>query len=69
MSVLAEKDSIEIVSEVLVLSSLAKLSGSPGLVVKGGDSCSDGRGFESQCCILDGSFFIFICCVKYRIDV
>ena len=27
---------------------------SPGLVVMGGDSCSEGCGFESQCRILDG---------------
>ena len=32
------------------------MGGSPGLVVMGGDSCSEGRGFESQCCILDGHF-------------
>ena len=30
--------------------------GSPGLVVMGGDSCSEGRGFESQHRILDGHF-------------
>ena len=28
--------------------------GSPGLVVMGGDLCSEGRGFESQRRILDG---------------
>ena len=28
--------------------------GSPGLVIMGGDSCSKGREFESQHCILDG---------------
>ena len=33
-----------------------ELGGSPGLVVTGGDSHSEGRGFESQCCILDGNF-------------
>ena len=27
-----------------------------GLVVMGGESCSEGRGFESQCRILDGHF-------------
>ena len=32
------------------------LHGSPGLVVKGGDSCSKGRGFESRLRILDGHF-------------
>ena len=31
-----------------------QLGGSPGLVVMGGDSRSKGRGFESQCHILDG---------------
>ena len=30
------------------------MGGSPGLVVMGGDSRSEGRGFESQCRILDG---------------
>ena len=30
--------------------------GSPGLVVMGGDSCSKGRGFESQHRLLDGHF-------------
>ena len=35
---------------------------SPGLVVMGGDSRSEGCGFESQCRILDGHFFTLICC-------
>ena len=30
--------------------------GSRGLVVMGGDSCSEGHGFESQHSILDGHF-------------
>ena len=30
------------------------IGGCPGLVVRGGDSCSDGRGFKSWCRILDG---------------
>ena len=30
------------------------LGGSPGLVVMGEDSCSEGRGFESRCHKLDG---------------
>ena len=30
--------------------------GGPGLAVIGGDSCSKGCGFESQCRILDGHF-------------
>ena len=28
----------------------------------GGDSCSEGRGFESHHSILDGHFFTYICC-------
>ena len=35
---------------------------SPGLVVMGRDSRSEGRGFESRHCILDGHFFTYICC-------
>ena len=31
-------------------------------MVMGGDSRSEGRGFESQRCILDGHFFTLICC-------
>ena len=34
--------------------------GSPGLVVKGGDSCSKGHGFDSQKRILNGH--CFTCC-------
>ena len=36
--------------------------GSPGLVVMGGDSHSEGHGFESLHRILDGHFFSYICC-------
>ena len=32
----------------------------PGLIVMGGDSCSEGRGFESQHCIPDGHFPHFL---------
>ena len=36
-------------------------NGSPGLVVMGGDSCSEGGGFESRHHILDGHFsLIFV---------
>ena len=42
-------------SQKITLTNL-KGCGSPGLVVMGGDSCSNGRGFESQQCILDGHF-------------
>ena len=34
--------------------------GSPGPVVMGGDSCYQGRGFESQCYKVDGHFFTFM---------
>ena len=37
--------------------SVDHLGESPGLMVMGGDSCSDGRGFKSQHRILDGHFF------------
>ena len=38
------------------LSKIRKMEsgGSPGLVVMGGDSRTEGRGFGSQCRILDG---------------
>ena len=38
--------------------------GSPGLVVMGGDSWSEGRGFESWHRKLDGYFFTHICCLN-----
>ena len=37
-------------------------------MVMGGDSYSEGCGFESRHCILDGHFFTLICC-KNCIDV
>ena len=33
-----------------------------GLVVMGGVSRSEGCGFETQCCILDGHFLTLISC-------
>ena len=44
------------------------LKKSPGLVVMGGDSCFEGRGFKSQCRILDGHniFSTYICCKNYN---
>ena len=33
-----------------------RFGASPGLVVMEGDSCSEGRGFETQCRIHDGHF-------------
>ena len=38
------------------------LNRSPGLVVKGGDSDSEGCDFKSRHWILDGHFFTLICC-------
>ena len=35
------------------------LGGSLGLVVMGVDSCSEGRGYESQYCILDGHIHVY----------
>ena len=44
--------------------------GSPGLVVMGGDSCSEGHGFESQRRILDGhDIFSHIFVVKIVVFV
>ena len=43
------------------------LSTSPGLVVKGDDSCSRSRGFESRSRILHGYFFTLICCKNCNI--
>ena len=40
------------------------LGGSPGLVVMGRDSCSEGCGFKSRHRLLDGHFFTLICCKK-----
>ena len=31
-------------------------------MVMGGDSCSEGCGFESRHLILDGHFFTYFCC-------
>ena len=38
------------------LQNIPILGVSPGLVVMGGGSCSEGCGFESHPCILDGHF-------------
>ena len=42
------------------------MGGSPGLVVMGRDSRSEGRGFESRHRILDGHFSTYICCKNYK---
>ena len=51
---------------ILLLKSCIKtlqyMRGSSGLVVVGNDSCLRGHGSESQCDILDGSFFTTLCC-------
>ena len=38
----------------------AIFGGSPGTLVMWGDSCSEGHGFESQHCILDGHFHTYL---------
>ena len=43
------------------------MDGSPGLVVKGGDSYSGSRGFESQHHVLDGHVFTYICCKNWNV--
>ena len=45
-----------------VVQTFGIMGGSPGLVVMGGDTCSEGRGFESKHHILYGPFFTFFCC-------
>ena len=45
----------------------APWGGSPGQVVIERDSYSEGRGFKSQHCILDGHFFTFVCCKKINV--
>ena len=47
-----------LVGLVEVLKNEAK-GGSSGIVVMGDNSCSKGRGFESQRCLLDGHLDIF----------
>ena len=48
------------------------IGGITGLLVMRGDSCSEGCGFESNHCILDGYIFKYICsknctvCLKRR---
>ena len=36
-------------------------------MVMGVDSCTKGRVFKSQHCILDGHFFIIICCKRCNV--
>ena len=46
------------------------MGGSPGLVVKGGDSCSKGHEFESRHGMLDGhDIFTFIWCKNIKMCV
>ena len=44
------------VGRLRIVKSIEREDGSPGLVVKGGDSKSEGCGFESRHRILDGHF-------------
>ena len=49
--------------ELIILANISNvLGGSPGLVVMGRDSHTEGRGFESRHHILDGHFFTYFCC-------
>ena len=43
--------------------------GSPGLVVMGGDSCTEGHGFDSQHCVLDGHFSQMFGCKNCNVDL
>ena len=54
---------LELVEFFLELLELQK----PGLMVMGEDSCSEGRGFKSQHCILDGHFFTLVCSFNYNV--
>ena len=36
-------------------------------MVMGGDLCTEGCGFESQHCKLDGHFFTYICGKNYNV--
>ena len=46
---------------------LLSLANSPGLVVIGGDLCSEGHEFESQHCIMDGHFsHLFVCFKRWK---
>ena len=47
---LCHKNEVQSKREIIVF----QKTHSPGIVVMGGDSRSKGRGFESQCRILDG---------------
>ena len=40
------------------------MGGSPGLVITGGDSCCEGRGFESQHSIMDEPYLHIGICGK-----
>ena len=42
-----------------------RVGGSPGLVVMGGDSCSESHKFEFWPRILDGHFFTYLFVVKF----
>ena len=50
------------------LQSLIRLGGSPGLVIMGGESFSEGHGFESQHLIVDGHFFTQNFCFDFSLQ-
>ena len=50
-----------LVSEVTAQTAVQIAPCSPALMVMGGDTYSEGRGFESQHCILDGHFLTYTC--------
>ena len=45
-----------------------KMGGSPGLVVMGDDSCSEGHVFESYTPYTGWTFFTLICCKRPKIN-
>ena len=54
MTNVCQPNCIEIVNGAFKKASNGRVGGSPGLVVMGGGSRSEGRGFEFRCHILDG---------------
>ena len=55
---------MELFSSTRLTTGSAKQPNNCGLVVIGGDSCSEGREFKSRHRILDGHFFTYIFVVK-----
>ena len=38
-------------------------------MVMGGDSCPEGRGFDSHALLLDGHFVTYICCKNCNVSL